>query len=84
MNTFKTFSEKVDKKFENLNDRITAVVNQNKCFDESSTSSMFDIRQQTPVPRSSIATTKTQSNFNNRIVYSKNYWNKIPGWKCKG
>ena len=45
MNTFKTFTEKVDKKFENLNDRITAVVNQNKRSDETSTSSMTDIRQ---------------------------------------
>ena len=45
MNTFKAFTENVDKKFDNLNDRITAVVNQNKCFDESSTLSMTDIRQ---------------------------------------
>ena len=45
MNTFKTFTENVDKKFENLNDRITAVVNQNKRSDETSTSSMTDIRQ---------------------------------------
>ena len=45
MKTFKTFTDKVDKKFDNLNDRITAVVNQNKCFDESSTLSMSDIRQ---------------------------------------
>ena len=45
MKTFKTFTDKIDKKFDNLNDRITAVVNQNKCFDESSTLSMSDIRQ---------------------------------------
>ena len=42
---FKTFSEKVDGKFENLNDRITSIINQNKCHDESSTSSMSDNRQ---------------------------------------
>ena len=42
---FKSFSEKIDNKFENLNDRLTAIANQNKCYDESSTSSMTDIRQ---------------------------------------
>ena len=42
---FKTFSEKGDGKFENLNDRITSIIKQNKCHDESSTSSMSDNRQ---------------------------------------
>ena len=40
MKTFKTLSDKVDKKFDNLNDRIIAVVNQNKCFDESNRKAM--------------------------------------------
>ena len=40
MKTVKTFSDKVDKKFDNLNDRIIAVVNQNKCFDESDRKTM--------------------------------------------
>ena len=42
---FKSFSEKVDNKFENLNDRLTAIANQNKCYDEFSTSSMTDKHQ---------------------------------------
>ena len=42
---FKSFTQKVDDKFENLNDRLTAIANQNKCYNESSTSSMSDIRQ---------------------------------------
>ena len=45
MKIIKSFSEKVGNKFENLNDRLTAIANQNKCYDESSTSSMTDIRQ---------------------------------------
>ena len=42
---FKSFTQKVDDKFENLNDRLTAIANQNKCYKESSISSMSDIRQ---------------------------------------
>ena len=54
MDFFKTFSENVDSKFQNLNDRITTVINQNKCYDESSTSSMSDIRQDICVMKTDI------------------------------
>ena len=37
---FKSFSQKIDGKFENLNNRLPAIANQNKCYNESSTSSM--------------------------------------------
>ena len=43
MKTFTNFSCKIDKEFERINDRITAV--QSKCSDQSSSSSMTELRQ---------------------------------------
>ena len=46
METFSAFTERVENKFENLSDRITAISNQYKCNDESSTSALSDMRQE--------------------------------------
>ena len=45
MKTFGNISEKLDREFGNLNDRITAVANQSKCSNQSSTDSMAELRQ---------------------------------------
>ena len=82
MDFFKTFSENVDSKFQNLNDRITTVINQNKCYDESSTSSMSDIRQDICVMKTDIERktgtiiSKSQSIYD-KVKYTSDLVTKI-------
>ena len=45
INTVETLSEKIENKFENLNDRLTTLSNQNKSSSQSCTSSLSDIHQ---------------------------------------
>lgn len=62
--TFTSFSIKMENKFENLNDRLTVVSNQNKCLDQASTSSLSDIRQD-------INTLKTEMDRKTNVILSK-------------
>ena len=45
LQTLSTYSENIENRFANLNDRITAISNQNKCADQSNTSTLSDIQR---------------------------------------
>ena len=45
LQTLSTYSENIENNFANLNDRITAISNQNKCAEQSNTSTLSDIQR---------------------------------------
>lgn len=66
------FSENIKTNFENLNDRITGLSNQQKCFDKSSTSSFTDIREDIQTFKSDI-----DKKTNSLLTKSQNLLDKV-------
>ena len=62
---FTVFSEKMDNKFENLNDRLTVISNQNKNYNQSCTSSLSNIHQE-------VTNLKTEMDKKSNAILSKN------------
>ena len=54
LQTFANFSEKLEQNFVNLNDRVTAISNQNKLKNQDTTSTMADIRQEIKIFKSDV------------------------------
>ena len=54
MKTFGIISEKLDREFGNLNDRIISVANQSKFSNQSSTESMAEVRQDISALKSNV------------------------------